>query len=178
MMTYFRTLIFTLLFCSAIYPMAIWLIAQSLTPHTANGSLIVGKNGQLIGSEIIGQNFISEKYFWPRLSAVNFNATTAGGSNLAPTNKKVLESAQDRIKNLKVNTPIPSDLLTSSGSGLDPHISIESAYIQVPRIAKARNSSTELIEKLIDKNKERSGWQFLPTYLVNVLKLNLALDGK
>jgi K+-transporting ATPase ATPase C chain len=175
--------IFTLL-TGILYPLAVTGIAQLAFPHQANGSLII-KDAQAQGSELIGQNFDDPGYFWGRLSATGpfpYNASASSGSNLGPTNPALNEAVQGRIAALKAadssNTlPIPVDLVTASGSGLDPQISIAAALYQIPRVAKARGLSEETVHELVDQNTQGRQLGFLGEPRVNVLLLNLALDG-
>jgi K+-transporting ATPase ATPase C chain len=164
-----------------IYPLVITGISQVAFPYQANGEMIK-INGNIVGSELIGQNFDGAQYFQSRPSAIDYNASTSGGSNYGPTNKLLINRVNETISEIKVNdslsanATIPSDLVLASGSGLDRYISVESALIQVPRIAKARNISESTIDALIQKNKEVPfPWVGQP--IVNVLNLNLALNG-
>ena len=173
-----------------IYPLIVTAIAQVIFPYQANGSLIV-INGKAYGSELIGQQFDDPKYFWGRLSATGdfpynaFNADTltgSSGSNYGPLNPALTKAAQDRIDALKkadpTNTaPIPVDLVTASGSGLDPHISVAAALYQVHRVATARGLNDAQVKSLVDKYTEDRQFGFLGEPRVNVLELNLALDG-
>ncbi len=181
--------IFTLI-TGVIYPLVVTGIAQLVFPSQANGSLIV-KNGKALGSELIGQSFDDPKYFWGRLSDTGdfpynaFNAETltgSSGSNYGPMNPALIKAAQDRINALKAadpgnNASIPVDLVTASGSGLDPNISIAAALYQISRVAKARGMTEDAVRALV--NKYTSGRQFgiFGEPRVNVLELNLALDG-
>lgn len=166
-----------------LYPLAITGIAQLIFPHQANGSLIV-QDGRAAGSELIGQPFSDPKYFWGRLSATSpfpYNAAASGGSNLAPTNPALIAEVQARLQALKAadpgNTqPVPVDLVTSSGSGLDPDISLAAALYQVPRVARARGLSQDQVRLLVDRYTEGRTFLILGEERVNVLKLNLALD--
>jgi len=166
-----------------LYPLAVTGLAQVLFPQQANGSMIV-KDGKPIGSALIGQPFDDPKYFWGRLSATSpfpYNAAASSGSNLGPTNPALITEVQGRIDALKAadpsNTqPIPVDLVTSSGSGLDPHISIAAALYQVPRVARARGLSEDRIRQLVNQFTEDRQFGLLGEPRVNVLKLNLALD--
>jgi K+-transporting ATPase KdpC subunit len=175
-------LIFTLI-TGVIYPLVVTGVAQLVFPHQANGSLIVA-NGQTVGSDLIGQQFDDPRYFWGRLSATGpypYNAAASSGSNLGPSNPTLMEAVQERIAALKAadptNTqPIPVDLVTASGSGLDPDISVAAALYQVPRVARERNMSEADVRALITKVTEGRQFGFLGEPRVNVLKLNLALD--
>lgn len=155
-----------------IYPLAVWGVSQVLFPYQANGSIIV-KDGKKIGSELLGQQFDSEKYFHSRPSQNNYDAANSGGSNLGPTNKKLIE----RI-NSSTEKGIPIDLITTSASGLDPHISPESAEFQIKRIAEARNMNEEKVRQIVLQNTENRQFEIFGEPRVNVLKLNLALDEK
>jgi potassium-transporting ATPase KdpC subunit len=174
-------IIFTLL-TGFIYPYLVTLIAQLAFPWRANGSLIE-HNGQTTGSSLIGQGFTEPKYFWGRPSATlpfPYNAENSSASNLGPSNPQLLENIKQRIAILKHADPkntrlIPVDLVTTSASGLDPHISPAAAYYQVPRIAKARHISENSVNTLIQLTTQKRGI-FNSAYL-NVLQLNLALDN-
>ena len=175
--------IFTI-FTGVIYPLVITAIAQLLFPHQASGSLIV-QNGQVVGSELIGQQFDDPRYFWGRLSATSpypYNAAASTGSNLGPTNPALIDEVNARVTALKAadptnNSPIPVDLVTSSGSGLDPNISVAAAQYQVQRVAKARGLSIEVVQALVDRFTQGRQFGVLGEPRVNVLELNLALDG-
>lgn len=182
-------LIFTVI-TGVIYPLVVTGVAQMVFPHQANGSLIV-IDGKANGSELIGQQFDAPKYFWGRLSATGafpynaFNAQTltgSSGSNYGPLNPALIEMVQARVDALKAadpdNTlPIPVDLVTASGSGLDPHISAAAALYQVHRVAAARGLSDGAVETLVNQYTEGRQFGFLGEPRVNVLELNLALDG-
>jgi K+-transporting ATPase ATPase C chain len=167
-----------------IYPLAVTLIAQVLFPRQANGSLMV-INGNVIGSELIGQPFDDPKYFWGRPSATgpwSYNAAASAGSNLGPTNPELVELVQARVEALHnadpLNSlPIPIDLVTASASGLDPHISLAAALYQVSRVARIRGLSEYQITELVWQYAERPQWGVLGEPRVSVLELNLALDG-
>lgn len=160
------------------YPFVVWGIAQIAFPHQANGSMIE-RDGVVIGSELIGQNFSSERYFHGRLSAagVGYDASASSGSNLGPTNAKLIDRISSDAEKLR-STSIPADLLTTSASGLDPHISPAAASFQVERIAEARGSRGEQIRSLIVEFTEGRTLGLLGEPRVNVLKLNLALDER
>lgn len=165
------------------YPLLITGIAQSVFPDQANGSLI-WKNGRPVGSRLIGQHFSENKYFWSRPSATSpysYNAAASSGSNLGPTNPTLTDQVKDRIARLKVADPenplpIPVDLVTSSASGLDPHISKAAADYQIGRIARVRNLPKEKLQELVKKYATYPRFGFLGEPKVNVLELNLALD--
>jgi K+-transporting ATPase ATPase C chain len=175
-------LIFTVLM-GIVYPLVVTGIAQLVFPHQANGSLIV-VNGQAVGSALIGQSFDDPKYFWGRLSATGpypYNAAASSGSNLGPSNPALLEAVEARIAALKAADPtntqlIPVDLVTASGSGLDPDISVAAALYQVARVARVRGISEAAVRVLVNQSTEGRQIGFLGEPRVNVLKLNLALD--
>lgn len=166
------------------YPLAVTAIAQLLFPHQANGSLI-SKDGKPIGSTLIGQPFDDPKYFWGRPSATApfpYNAAASSGSNLGPTNPALIETVKMRVAALKAadpgnDTPVPVDLVTASGSGLDPHISSASAEYQVRRVARARGREEAFVRTLVSQHTEGRQLGMLGERRVNVLALNLALDA-
>ncbi len=170
----------TILLFGVVYPLFIFAIGK-LGPDKSLGSPIY-KNEQIIGFQNIGQSFTDDRYFNGRPSAVGYNAAATGGSNKATTNPDYLNYVQARIDTFLVHNPgvdkkdIPSDLVTASGSGIDPDISIQGAYIQIPRISNVRNISESKLKELIDQNTNKKLLGFLGIEKVNVLKLNLALD--
>lgn len=165
---------------AAIYPAMILGIAQA-SPGRGNGVSVM-HNGTVVGYERIGQKFTEDKYFWSRPSAVDYNAAGSGGSNKGPSNPEYLATVQGRIDSFMVHNPgiakgqIPADLVTASGSGLDPDISVEAAKVQVPRIAKIRGISESSLYALVDQVKEGPLLGLLGPGKVNVLRLNLGLD--
>jgi potassium-transporting ATPase KdpC subunit len=168
-----------------LYPLAVWGIAQAAFPSQANGSLIEVK-GQIIGSNLLSQNFTGAQYFHPRPSAAGdtgYDGNSSGGSNLGPLSRKLTEQVKERVENyrrennLPVGTPVPGDAVTASGSGLDPHIGLRNAALQAPRVAQARKLSEQQVKSLIKKYTEGPDLGFLGEPGVNVLRLNLALDA-
>jgi K+-transporting ATPase ATPase C chain len=176
-----------------VYPLVMTGIAGVIFPYQAQGSLIE-KDGKVIGSALIGQVFAEDKYFHGRPSATTapdpkdptktmdapYNAANSMGSNLGPTNKTLVERVKgevDKLKEENSSAPVPIDLVTTSGSGLDPHISPDAAFFQVPRVAKARNMPEDRLRQLVNDNIEGRLLGFLGEPRVNVLALNLALDG-
>lgn len=167
-----------------VYPLAVTGIAQVTFSKKANGSLIPGQDGKSLGSALIGQAFDDPKYFWGRPSATGpfpYNAASSTGSNLAVTNPAQADVVKTRVAKLResglpANQPIPVDLITASGSGLDPHISPEAARIQIPRIARLRNIEERSVGKLVDDAVEGRQFGILGEARVNVLRLNLALN--
>ncbi len=167
-----------------VYPLIVTGIAQGVFPHQANGSLI-GKPGGYAGSELVGQSFDDPQYFWGRLSATSdfpYNSGSSSGSNLGPSNPALAENVKARVEALQKADPgnqssIPIDLVTSSGSGLDPHISPAAALYQVSRVARIRNLPEDQVRSLVTQFTEPRQWGFLGEPRVNVLKLNLALDS-
>jgi len=165
------------------YPLAVTGISQLILPRQANGSLVT-TGGKVVGSELIGQNFSRPEYFHPRPSAAGdkgYDATASSGSNFGPTNKKLIDRVAVSVDQFRKETPdyqgpIPADLVTASASGLDPHISPDSALAQAARVAKARRLSIDQVNQLIAQYTEQPDLGFLGEPRVNVLKLNLALD--
>jgi K+-transporting ATPase ATPase C chain len=167
-----------------IYPLFITVIAQALLPKQANGSLIY-RNGKVVGSSLVGQAFDGPGYFWGRISATSpqYNASSSSGSNIGPSNPALIDEISGRVKALKAadpnNTnPIPVDLVTSSASGLDPHISLAAAYYQAGRIARARGLTQDEVRGLIGRHASGRLLGLIGEPVVNVLELNLALDER
>jgi len=166
-----------------LYPLFVTAIAQTVFHKQAEGSLIVSPDGKILGSTLIGQNFDDPKYFWGRISATSpaYNASSSSGSNLGPTNPALLDEVKGRMTALKAvdpdNTdPIPVDLVTSSGSGLDPHISLAAANYQLARFARVRGLTPEAVKQIVDQSTQGRFLGLLGEPVVNVLQVNLALD--
>lgn len=166
-MTTLRLTLASILLCGFLYVPGILAFAKAVSPEKAEGSLVTDGSGKIVGSRLIAQAFTSDRYFHPRPSACDYNGQGAAGSNLSPTNPELTARAQGIIEANGANSsrPIPADLVTASGSGLDPHITLAGARYQIDRVAKARGLTADAIDALIPPN---------PT--VNVLELNLALD--
>lgn len=168
----------TLCVCSIGYATAMLGFAQAVTPWSADGSLLRDDSGTVIGSAQVAQAFSEPQYFWPRPSAVNYDASATGGSNLSPANPGLTERAQRIIEQYGgQDRPIPADLVSASGSGIDPHITLKAALFQVQRVAKSRRIPEEQVRNLISEMAE-SAVPIIPgsDTIVNVLKLNVALD--
>jgi K+-transporting ATPase ATPase C chain len=174
--------------CCGLYPLVVFGVSQILFHDQANGSLLVGKDGTIHGSRLIGQQFTLDKYFITRPSDAGANGmaydpTASGGSNLGPTSQKLHDTIVQNIaayrtqNNLDTNTPVPADAVTASASGLDPHISLRNAELQAPRVAKVRGLSLDKVRELIRANTDAASLGFLGEPGVNVLPLNLALDA-
>ena len=180
-----RIKLFMTILLGVLYPLAITGISQLAFPHQANGSLIT-VNGKIVGSELIGQNFAKPEYFQPRPSAAGndgYDPTASGGSNYGPTSQKLADRVKASIDKFRKDNPdytgpLPADLVTASASGLDPHISPDSASAQAARVAKARGVSTDQVSRLAAQMTEGPDLGLLGEPRVNVLKLNLALDEK
>jgi K+-transporting ATPase ATPase C chain len=171
--------LFTLL-TGIVYPLFVTAIGQALFPRQANGSLI-DTEGRIVGSELIAQSFAGPEWFWPRPSAVNYDAAGSGGSNLGPTNPVLIDTVAAHVSGLRAVAreakakPIPVDLVTASGSGLDPHITPASARFQAARVAAARHVAVDVVERLIADYTEGRTFGVLGEPRVNVLRLNLAV---
>lgn len=178
------TIVLTLI-TGIIYPIAMVALGHLMFPRGANGSLIM-RDGQIVGSALIGQNFSSPGYFQPRPSAAGdkgYDASNSSGSNLGPTNKALIDAAKQRLKDIVEKNPgiradqIPIDMVTASGSGLDPEISVAAAQMQAPRVAKARGLGAEVVQHVIEDHTRHRWAGILGEPGVNVLEVNLALDN-
>lgn len=175
------TYIVLVIITGILYPFIVFGFGQILFPDKANGSLI-SVNGQIVGSSLIGQNFSGQKYLWSRPSATTdypYNAMASGGSNLGPSNPQLFDTIKSRVQSLGATSmyPVPVDLVTASGSGLDPEISVAAAYFQIERIAVSRGLTAAVVKEMIDNN---ASYPFLGIFgeaRVNVLAVNLALDN-
>lgn len=176
--TSLRIVLLTMLVCCGIYTLLIYGIGRAVTPYTAEGSLITDMQGKVIGSDLIAQKFTRPEYFWPRPSASDYNAGGTSGSNLSPTNPKLRERALEiiGIMGTTPDKPVPADLVTASGGGLDPHITLEAARYQVKRVAEARRLTEKEVLNIIEKQAVKTGAALTPEPLVNVLLLNIELD--
>ncbi len=180
----FLAVAFLAVILCGLYPLVSWLLAQGLSPGRANGSLIK-RDGAVVGSSLIGQGFFGPEYFHPRPSAAGqgYDAGRSGGTNLGPLSKNLVETVQKRIdayraeNGLAASAPVPADAVTASGSGLDPHISPENARVQATRVARARGLSEAVVLARIEALTEGRTLGILGQPRVNVLRLNLALDG-
>lgn len=178
----FRLLLLLTILLGGLYPLAVTVIAQAVFPAQANGSVLL-KDGSAIGSSFIAQNFDDPRYFSARPSAIGYNPVPSGGSNLGPTSQTLKDQIAQRdamfraFNKLPPEVVIPAEMRTASASGLDPHISLTAAQLQIPRIATARNLPAEQIAALVARYTESPQFGFLGKMRVNVLLLNLALDG-
>jgi potassium-transporting ATPase KdpC subunit len=174
-----RISVATMAICVGGYSVAIWAIGQAVTPETAEASIITRADGTVIGSRQVAQAFSQPQYFWPRPSAVGYKGDAAGGSNKSPTSTDLTDRAAETVAayGATAENPLPAELAAASGAGLDPHITERAARYQVPRIAAARNIPAQQVEQVIEQNLFSPGGMFTPDRLVNVLEMNLALDG-
>jgi K+-transporting ATPase ATPase C chain len=173
----------TLVLFGALYPLFVWGVAQTVFPGKAEGSFVRSEDGTIQGSELVGQVFTRPEYFYGRPSGVDYNAASTGGTNYGPSNPDHLAAVRERAEAIVERDgvsfdQIPSDLVTASGGGLDPHISPAAALIQVERVARERGVSAERIRELVEANTEAPTFGFLGKPRVHVLKLNLALDSE
>lgn len=174
-----RIVVATLGVCVIGYAGLILIVAQALTPHTANGWLVAGPDGEIVGSSQIAQGFTLPEYFWPRPSAVDYDAAGAGGSNKSPTSPELTERAVVVIARhgASAHRPLPPELAAASAAGLDPHISEHAALYQSARVATARGMRREQVEDMVRARAYAPGRFLTPERIVNVLELNLALDA-
>lgn len=172
-----RLWLVTLLVCVLGYSLFVLAFAQSVVPFRADGSIII-VDGRAVGSELVAQNFTSDRYFWPRPSAADYDAMGAAGSNLSPTSETLTKRAADTVARYGATAanPVPADLVAASGGGLDPHISRAGALYQVQRVAHARGIDPAAVARLVDDKGIVPGGPFAPDPIINVLQLNLALD--
>lgn len=173
-----RILAATMLVCVIGYTAVVLGVAQALVPASANGQLLTAAGGRVVGSGRIAQGFTSPRYFWPRPSAVDYDAAAAGGSNKSPTSPDLTKRAAETVARYGASAalPLPADLAAASGAGLDPDISLPGALYQVDRIAAARGKPPATIRALVDAHARHPGGPFTAARIVNVLELNLALD--
>jgi K+-transporting ATPase ATPase C chain len=179
-----RATIVSLVLTGLLYPFMITVLAQVLFPWRANGSLVTDEKGQVVGSELIAQRFANPAYFQPRPSAAGekgYDATSSSGSNLGPTSKKLQDRINEDLRRLQAENPeamgsVPAELVTTSASGLDPHLSPEAMMWQAPRVAKARDVTLERVKGVVEANIEGRTFDILGEPRVNVLMVNLALD--
>lgn len=179
MLTSLRLFALSIGVCSVGYPLVVLSFAKAVVPEKSAGSLIRGPDGSVVGSRLLAQRFTQPRYFWPRPSAVDFDASATGGSNLSPTNPEITQRAQAIIARyeLPVTDKLAAELVTESGSGMDPHIALAAVKVQVPRVAAARGIPTdELLEFVAERAEALPFVTLEQEWLVNVLELNLALD--
>lgn len=176
-----RLSVLLIVLCGLIYPLVSTGLANLFMPGQAKGSMIKDASGQIVGSELIGQNFTDPKYFQGRVSSIEYNAEASGTNNYAPSNADMLKRTEDSIKAWQAANPdvpvskLPVDLITNSGSGLDPHITPESARVQIPRISKLTGLTADELEQLVEKHTEGRDLGLFGESRVNVLRLNLDL---
>ena len=178
LLTSLRLWLGTLVVCCVLYPGFLWLFGHALVPGSVEGDLIRDPHGQVIGSHRVAQSFARPEYVWPRPSAVDYNASATGGSNLSPTDPRLTERAREILARLDVDESVPADLVAASGSGLDPDVTERAARIQAPRVAAARGIDEALVRDRIDEVARFTGGIPLGERIVNVLELNMALDGR
>jgi K+-transporting ATPase ATPase C chain len=177
-----RFAIVTMLLFGGAYPLAVWGLAQAAFRHQAQGSLVTRADGSIIGSSLIAQSFEGDAYVHPRPSGVDYNAASTGGTNFGPTNPDHLKAVVERVAAVRQreglpNGPIPADLVTASGAGLDPHLSPAAVDVQVARVARVRGASVDAVRRLVAEHTESPMLGVLGRARVNVLQLNLALDA-
>jgi K+-transporting ATPase ATPase C chain len=179
LLTALRLIGLTIFICAVAYPLGVLVFAAVAAPDARMGSLLTNSEDRVVGSHLVAQSFTRPEYFWPRPSAVDYNAAAAGGSNLSPANPAIRERAEDIVSHLALppDATVPADLVTASGAGLDPHISYAGAIAQAPRVAAARGVSENELMRLIDNVAESIPLTAETAKIVNVLELNLALDA-
>jgi K+-transporting ATPase ATPase C chain len=177
--TSLRLFLLSIFVCSAGYSAAMLAFATVVAPEKRQGSLIRTDDGAIVGSRLIAQKFTRPEYFWPRPSACDYNASATAGSNLSPTNSKITDRAKEIIGQLQPGDAqlVPADLVTASGGGMDPHITLAAARFQVPRVATARNLTEEQVQELVDEHTDSPTLVAFGEPIVNVLELNVALDN-
>lgn len=179
--TIIRLSVVCIVLCGIIYPLASTALAQVLLPSQANGSLLKDSDGKVVGSALIGQSFKDQALFQSRVSSIEYNAGASGSNNYGPSNPDMLQRTKDSIAQWQLDNPgvpvskLPVDLITNSGSGLDPHISPEAAFVQIPRISKLTGISADQLQALIEGHTEGRDLGLFGEKRVNVLKLNMAL---
>jgi K+-transporting ATPase ATPase C chain len=181
LITSIRLLLLSMFVCSAAYPAVMLGFATVAAPEKRLGSLIQDENGTIVGSRLLAQEFTRPEYFWPRPSACGYNASATAGSNLSPTNPKITERAEEIIGRLQPSDGerVPADLVLASGGGMDPHITLSAALFQVPRVAAARGMSAQEVEQIVRDSTDSPTLDMLGAEsLVNVLKINIALDAQ
>lgn len=173
-----RLVAVTMLVCCVGYTAVIWTVANTLTPWTAAGHLLTNEAGETVGSRQIAQAFTQPEYFWPRLSAADYDASATGGSNLSPANPELVERLQPVLEahGAEPGRPLPADLATASGSGMDPHILLDSAIYQAARVARARGLDEQALVQWLRNHADRPGAFLGSGAIVNVLETNIALD--
>jgi len=169
----------TIVICGGLYPLIIFSFAYFATPESASGSLLRNGTGQIVGSRLLAQAFTRQDYFWPRPSAVKYNAAGAGGSNLSPSGPEVRARAVQTVADFSADSrrPLPADLASASGSGLDPYITRKAALFQAPRVARARKMTLSSVEALVHHNADSQQIFWSREGVVNVLALNMELDA-
>lgn len=179
LLTALRLIGLTILICAVVYPLGVLAIAAVAVPDARMGSLVTNSEGRVVGSRLVAQSFARPEYFWPRPSAVDYNAAAAGGSNLSSANPAIRERAEGIVSRLAMDPDeaVPADLVTASGAGLDPHISYAGAIAQTPRVADARGISENEVVRVIEDVAESIPLTADNAKIVNVLELNLALDA-
>jgi len=177
-LTSLRLFLLSIVVCSVAYPAVMGGFAALTAPESRQGSLVRNSEGEIVGSRLLAQNFSRPEYFWPRPSACDYNAGGAAGSNWSPTNSKITVRAEEIIGRLQpgVGQPVPADLVSASGSGLDPHVTLAAAMLQASRVAAARNLLIDELKTLVREHSDSATLAVFGDPVVNVLELNLALE--